>query len=808
MSFVAQITADISNFDKNIKKAVDIADSSTKKMQAQFDRLGDSFVKIGAKASILSTAIVGATVGLVKMGISAGDASAEINNLSTATSLSTDVIQELAYVATASNSSFEGLQRSMDSFQRRLKTVGEEGSRVNEMLGKLGVSTTDASGNVRSMDDVLLDTFNKLGDMEEGLAKNAIGTELFGRSWNEVALIVSSGSKGIAELREEAHKLGLVLDENTLQSSDDFSTAMELVRFQIDKLKTKIGASFVPILQESVLPLLQEKIIPAVSRFADFIAQLSEKFNALSPSTKNAIFAITGIAAAAGPLLLSLGGIIKILPLVRAGFTAVTGPIGIAIAAIAGAAILVVKNWDSIKEYFTSGGGAELFESIKKLFITVKDVVSDVFSEIKRTITTIWNAIGDTVTKVWGNTFDTIVTTITVAVDIVRGVLNTLISLLKGDFSGALESIKTLAKDVFDGFKRIVFNSLSSMTSALSEFFSFLGLNSLADTFADWSEKIKPSTEKIVEDIQTVDNTMKKFIQWLAKIFKAEITVEKEEITEALDIFQSGTIAEAIRATSNEIKVLGQYLTDLQTGKIVVANVHDEIVRVEERLSTLNTALNTLTGDRELNIKVKTDSALDIFKDTDFGSEAGLIVPIIPTIDTSLVKDAMGDLSEGMQTITIDLASMLSSTLTDMFGAVSDAIMNGDSVIEALGASLLGTLGGIMVQLGKMVITTGEAIEAVKAALTGGGGIGAIAAGVALIAIGSAFSAGARKLSSSIGGGGGYSSAPSMQNSQPTLGHSDYRGAYRDDFKVEFKIGSNELVGVLDTANQRRNRLG
>jgi len=31
MSFVAQITADISNFDKNIKKATDIADSSTKK---------------------------------------------------------------------------------------------------------------------------------------------------------------------------------------------------------------------------------------------------------------------------------------------------------------------------------------------------------------------------------------------------------------------------------------------------------------------------------------------------------------------------------------------------------------------------------------------------------------------------------------------------------------------------------------------------------------------------------------------------------------------------------------------------------
>lgn len=804
MSFVAQITADISNFDKNIKKATDIADSSTKKMQAQFDKLGDSFVKIGAKASILSTAIVGATVGLVKMGISAGDASAEINNLSTATSLSTDVIQELSYVATASNSSFEGLQRSVDSFQRRLKTVGEEGSRVNEMLGRLGVSTTDASGNVRSMDDVLLDTFNKLGDMEEGLAKNAIGTELFGRSWNEVALIVSSGSKGIAELRDDAHKLGLVLDENTLQSSDNFATAMELVRFQIDKLKTKIGASLVPILQESVLPLLQEKIIPAVSRFAENIAQLSEKFNALSPSTKNAIFAITGIAAAAGPLLLSLGGIIKILPLVTAGFTAITGPIGIAIAAIAGAAVLVVKNWDSIKEYFTSGGGAELFNSLKNLFITVKDVVSDVFSEIKRTITTIWNAIGDTVTKVWRNKFDTIVTTITVAVDIVRGVLNTLISLLKGDFSGALESIKTLAKDVFDGFKRIVFNSLSSITAALSKFFSFLKLNSLAETLADWSEEIKPSTEKIVEGISTVNEEIKE-----TAVVADTATQSITGLAETLDIFQRGTISEAIRATSNEIKVLGDYLKDLRAGKIEIENVHDEIVRVEERIGVLNTALNTLTGDRELNIKVKTDSALDVFKSTDFGSEAGLVVPILPQIDTSLLKDKMGDLRAGLTEVAVDVSGMLTDLISGAFASLGDALVSGDNLMQSLGASLLGTLGGILAQLGKMAIGVGIGLEAIKKALSTLNPIVAISAGAALVALGAMFSAGSRKLSQSIGGsGGGYSSAPSLRNTEPSYGPSEYRGPYRDDFKVEFKIGSNELVGVLDTANQRRNRLG
>jgi hypothetical protein len=98
-------------------------------------------------------------------------------------------------------------------------------------------------------------------------------------------------------------------------------------------------------------------------------------------------------------------------------------------------------------------------------------------------------------------------------------------------------------------------------------------------------------------------------------------------------------------------------------------------------------------------------------------------------------------------------------------------------------------------------------LEAIKKAFQSLNPALAIGAGVALIAIGSLFSAGARKLSQSIGSGGGYSSAPSLKNTSPSYGPSEYRGAYQDDFKVEFKIGSNALVGVLDTAEQRRNRL-
>jgi TP901 family phage tail tape measure protein len=795
MGFVAQITADITGWEESLNKAgskLRQFENDVKKSTESISRIGDTLTKVGTKASLLSA-------GLVAVGTKAFLMASDIEDAVGATEqIFGDNADTVNAWASKLDSSFgiakkEALEYSnlMGSMLINIgKLTKEEASKQSakliELAGDLtamyGGTTQDA---VRALTGALKGNNTMLDNY--GMAVNEA---LIKQKALELGLISTSGEMTLQA--KQAATLALIWEQTgaaqgqAAREADGASGAMRALKTEISNLSTELGEVLLPI------------ITPVISRVRDFVSGLRN----LSPEAKKVIVIVGGITAAIGPFLLSLGSLLKMLPLVTAGFTAITSPIGIAVAAIAGAAVLVIKNWDAIKEYFTTGGGAKLFDSIKTLFNTVKDVISDVFSEIKNTIITIWNAIGDTIKKIWGNTFDSIVTTITIAFDIVGGVLNTLINLLKGDFSGALESIKTLAKNVFDGFKNIVFNSLSSMTSALSKFFSFLKLNSLADTFAEWSEKIKPSTEEIVEEVSTVNDEIEQ-----TAVIADTATQSITDFGEALDIFQRGTISEAIRATSNEIKVLSDYLKDLREGKVAVANVYDEIVKVEERLNVLNTALDTLTGGRELNIKVNTDSALDLFKSTDFGSEVGLIVPILPQIDTSLLKDGMGDLRDGLKAVAIDVSGMLTDLISGAFASIGDAIVSGDNLMQSLGASLLGTLGGILVQLGEMGIAVGIGLEAIKKALSTLNPIVAIAAGAALVALGSMFSAGARKLSQSIGSGGGYSSAPSMKNSQPTLGNSEYRGPYRDDFKVEFKIGANELVGVLDTAEQRKRRL-
>ena len=106
-----------------------------------------------------------------------------------------------------------------------------------------------------------------------------------------------------------------------------------------------------------------------------------------------------------------------------------------------------------------------------------------------------------------------------------------------------------------------------------------------------------------------------------------------------------------------------------------------------------------------------------------------------------------------------------------------------------------------------MAIGVGIGLEAIKAALKTIKPFVAIAAGGALIALGAMFSAGARKLGSSMGSGGGYSSAPSMQSTG--VSQSMPTGEFRDSYssgKVVFEIGGDKLVGVLDRQETRRNR--
>ena len=74
--------------------------------------------------------------------------------------------------------------------------------------------------------------------------------------------------------------------------------------------------------------------MPALQKIVGWISNMVTWFQNLSPTTQKVIVVIASLAAAIGPVLTVGGKLLAMLPLIKAAFTAMTGPIGLVISAL------------------------------------------------------------------------------------------------------------------------------------------------------------------------------------------------------------------------------------------------------------------------------------------------------------------------------------------------------------------------------------------------------------------------------------------------------------------------------------------
>ena len=79
-------------------------------------------------------------------------------------------------------------------------------------------------------------------------------------------------------------------------------------------------------------------LMPMIQSAAVLLKEFAVWLQGLSPAAKTSIVAIGGIAAAIGPFSIALGSVIKMLPALKLGLVAITGPVGLVTTAILGAA--------------------------------------------------------------------------------------------------------------------------------------------------------------------------------------------------------------------------------------------------------------------------------------------------------------------------------------------------------------------------------------------------------------------------------------------------------------------------------------
>lgn len=204
----------------------------------------------GASASgaALVGVLAGVATALAKTTINTAKSADEIDVLAKKSGMSTDQVQELNYASELLDVSTETVSGSLTKLTRSMDNSKSKTSDQAKAFRELGVSTVDSHGNLRDANEVFLKTVDALGRVKNETERDALSMTVFGKSAKELNPLIEAGSGKLKELSAEAHKVGAVMDNETINQFTDLDDAMKRVDQQSNALKLSFAGVLLPIL--------------------------------------------------------------------------------------------------------------------------------------------------------------------------------------------------------------------------------------------------------------------------------------------------------------------------------------------------------------------------------------------------------------------------------------------------------------------------------------------------------------------------------------------------------------------------------
>lgn len=380
---MATIKVDTKEYEKGL-------DESSQKTNKWSKGIGTATAAVaGAFAAV--TGAAAATAGAILKITSAGAAYADdINTMATVTGLSTERLQEYRYMADLTDTSVETITGSLRKLTISMGNAAEGNEKATTAFEKLGVSIKDANGNMRDAESVFDDALLALSNMEEGVERDNIMIDLFGKSAAELKPLMAQGADGIEALREEAHKMGYVLDEDALAALNRAQDAMDRWKKATEAARNQLAVAFAPVLEKLAGVLtdlfshidweaLISHLQPLIDKLVDSAVRLIEQIDWEHVITI-IVDAIVWIIDHAKMIMTFLGMLIPAIITLNVVMSA--NPIGIIILAIAALVAAIIAFVVFIKNHT---------EELKKIFDAIKTAFQAVVDFFKNAIDSIIN---------------------------------------------------------------------------------------------------------------------------------------------------------------------------------------------------------------------------------------------------------------------------------------------------------------------------------------------------------------------------------------------------------------------------------
>ena len=359
-----------------------------------------------------------------------------------------------------------------------MNTLAGDVKICGDSIGEVEIATTNADGSMRDLNDILADcrsAFSQLSESEQASAAQALvgknAMSGFLALMNAAPSDIQKLEGAISTCSDEIDGYNGVTAKMAAVMQDNLGGQLTILKSQLQELAISFG----------------EILMPAIRSIVSRIQGLIDKFNALSPATKETIVKVALVATALGPLLVVVGktmvGVGKLmkfvsnLPTIIAGakaafssFGAVIGgisaPVVAVIAVVAALVAAFVHLWKTNDEFRAKI--TAIWEQIKSIFSGFCQGIVDRinalgfdFKNITEVIKAVWDGLCKFLKPIFEGQFQQIANIFKAVTNIILSILDIFVGIFTGDWSRVWGGIKGIFSAVWNFIKDTLKNALN-----------------------------------------------------------------------------------------------------------------------------------------------------------------------------------------------------------------------------------------------------------------------------------------------------------------------------------------------------------
>lgn len=275
---------------KNAEKhmaALNKAASNTGKAWNNFTKKTLSTAKWAAGIGAATTAVA------FKLADSAAIYGDALENTAKQLGMTTDGLQAYQYAAQKAGmdtKTFDGAVQNYRASLARMAATPDAG----KPLAEFGLSAKKLYA--MQPEKAFMRVADYMNKMSDPAKKAKLAATLFGQTAGpKMAALMAQGSKGMEAALEEAKKLGLIMDEESIRQSKSFVLAKQQMTGAMVSLKNTVGVQVMPYFTEA-FELSRDAIIANIPAVKEFVSTALDRLKASLPVLKEWGLAVLGMA--------------------------------------------------------------------------------------------------------------------------------------------------------------------------------------------------------------------------------------------------------------------------------------------------------------------------------------------------------------------------------------------------------------------------------------------------------------------------------------------------------------------------------